>query len=489
MFRGKRRSLGAILFCASLHAAVARAQTAPPEQDEPTDVIDAWAAAVSQSLSPRWAGPRVPWPLPEPRPTSGGAVDSSLYPLHVHASSEAATHEDMRAVLAALERAHFWLEAHDWPTPASDGGIGGTGGFDLYLVDDLGMPAIAPPIELADPEREPIEEVDEKGRSVFDAPLLFGGLDAGVTHALMEVDVDPARIEACAISTYVEAALQGADPAEARAWRVATGDYVAWLDTGFFGCSDDGIVRDQRESWRAWIDADAQSGHGGALFLAMLSARTDGLEGFFIRDLWNGAPQLTWEGEGLRAAPDLWQVVNAVMGMGPTPLLRLIEEIAVARFFIGDAARDAGAPMQLLREVPERARVPIAGDTAWSDLPRRFEPHGLELETFGSAYLTVDTTDAPAGSVLRIWMRGEFGVAWALDAVRLRADGTEGGRVRAPVRPRNTRSYIPLEITNDETAKVLIVVTNLGGRLPDADGPNDQVRTFRVVLDRLGPSG
>ena len=55
--------------------------------------------------------------------------------------------------------------------------------------------------------------------------------------------------------------------------------------------------------------------------------------------------------------------------------------------------------------------------------------------------------------------------------------------MRAPVRQTNPRSYIPLELTDDETASVLIVVTNLGHRIVDADEPDDQVRSFRLIVD------
>lgn len=434
--------------------------------------VDAWASAIAESLAPHWTGPRVPWPDPAIRPRSGGALSSPWHPVSVHAASEAVDAAIVVDALRALERAHDWLVTNGWPTPPPDAGLGGTQGFDLYLVDDVGgVAGDDAPAEYA--------------REALDVPLSWGLLDGAITHALVDVHVDPRRLEACIMSAYVRASLLALDPAEAPAWRAATGDYVAWLATGHLGCSDDAVIRQQQESWRTWIGNESRGG-GGALFLAMLSARTDGLTGDFIRDLWSGAPQLTWEGDGLRAAPDMWQVVHTVMQVGRDPLARLLEEMAVARYFVGPE-REAGAPLALLRELPDAASVPVVGSTSWARLPRRFEPHGLELEPFGSAYLEVDTRDAPAGSTLRIWLRAEYGVGWALNAVRLAADGTEQGRVRAPVRPRTPRSYIPLELAYGETAKVVVVVTNLGARLVDADAPDDQVRSFQLVLDKVEP--
>lgn len=466
-------------------------------QDGEETPFDSWAAAVADSLAPRWTGPRVDWPEARPRPAVAGSLASSLYPLHVQVGRQIDA-ERAAIVLAALETAHGWMERRGWPTPVADGGYGGTAGFDFYLINrplpdpDADPEAIAeeeaeaseddvPPADVGIPRHRPIWVS-------YDAPLVWGGLDAVAPFAVMDAGVAPSRLESCTISAYVQASLLGVDPAEAPAWRIATGDYVAWLLTGFYGCGG-GVSRQQRESWRSWISSAPDSGEGGALFLAMLSARTDGLTGDFIRDLWSGAPQLTWEGDRLRAAPDMWQVVYTVMEVGRDPLPRLIEEMGVSRYFAGSDRRRAGAPMELLRSLPEDAAVPVFGEASFDELPRRFEPNGLELEPYGSGYVTIDTTSAVPGSALRVWMRGEYGVGWSLTAVRLAADGSERGRVRAPVRPRTPRSYIPLELTDDDTASVLLVVTNMGGRLVDADEPDDQVRAFELIVDRVVPAG
>lgn len=475
---GGRRQRGRA-FALLARAIVLVLAAAPLASAQEETFVDSFRDSIVDSLAPRWTGPRVPWPERSPRPPSGGAVRSSLYPVNVHLASEAAGVEQAEEALAALERAHAWLEAHDWPTPPPDGGYGGTAGFDLYLVDAIDTPI--------DPDPESPPPLPTWASAELDAQNAWAPLDSAITHAAIDADVDPARLDACVTSAYVRAALLAHDPAEAPAWRIATGDYVAWLATGQFGCSDEGIIRHQREPWRTWI-GEGDSGPGGALFLAMLSARTDGLTGDFIRDLWSGAPQITWEGEGLRAAPDMWQVLSTVMEVGRDPLPRLIEEMAVARYFAGDRERERGAPLAILRELPDEAVVPLVGRTAWADLPRRFEPHGLELEPLGSAYLVVDTQGVPPGSVLRIWLRGEYGVGWALNAVRIGASGEERGRVRAPVRPRTPRSYIPLELAYGEASEVVIVVTNMGGRLVDADAPNDQVRSFSLVLDKVEPA-
>ncbi|MGE0790332.1 MAG: hypothetical protein AB7S26_31945 [Sandaracinaceae bacterium] len=464
--------------------AAALAQDAPEEGDEePNNMVDRLAQQMADAFAPRWEGPRVEWPVPAPRPVSRGVYGSWLYPVNVHLSVRS---DDRMAAgaLAALEEAHDYLARTGWSVPVSDGGAGGTEGFDLYLSPVA--PFDREPTDVTDARPEDDDPPLRRYAGVsYDAPVGWGGLDRVTTFAVVDPDAgDPAILRPCVISTYVQAALLSSDPAEAEAWRVATGDYVAWLLTGHFGCSDEPLVRHQHDSWQSWVSRDPESGHGGALFLAMLSARTDGLSGRFIRDLWSGAQQLTWEGEQLRAAPDMWQVIRVVMDVGADPLPRLVEEFAVARYFIGPPSRSAGAPLHFLASLPEDAEVPVLGRVSWDQLPRRFEPRELEVEPYGSAYVVVDTTDAPPASRVRIWLRGELGVGWSLIAVRLDADGFERGRVRAPVRLYDPRSYIPLELTDPETASVVIVVTNMGLRLPDADEPDDQVRSFRMILDR-----
>lgn len=466
-----RASMVMLLVVALAGCNAARAQDDGEEGDEQSS-IDGLAEAMAAAFAPRWEGPTVEWPERPPRPYSGGLLRSELHPVNVHLGP-GASYEEGEAALAALEEAHAWLEEGDWPLPPPDGGHGDTLGFDLYLA----------PVEPGEgPRRQYVE-------TSWDAPT-YGGWDGVLPFAVVDPDAAvPGMVRPCVISAAVQASLLAADPGESQSWRVATGDYVAWLLTGHFGCGDEGLTAHQADSWRGWISDDPTSGPGGALFLAMLSARTDGSSGRFIRDLWSGAPQQTWESSGpMRAEPHMWMVVDAVMEVGEDPLDQLLEEFAVARYFIGPPTRSVGAPLRILGAMPQDATVPVMGNVAFDELPRRFEPRDLEIEAHGSAYVMVDVSEAPPESQLRIWLRGEMGVGWSLIAVRLDAEGQERGRVRAPVRPLNPRSYIPLELTDGETDRVLVVVTNMGARLADASHPDDQVRSFRMILDRADGS-
>ena len=91
------------------------------------------------------------------------------------------------------------------------------------------------------------------------------------------------------------------------------------------------------------------------------------------------------------------------------------------------------------------------------------------------------------GSALSLWHAGEYGVEWSLVAIRLDPNGRELGRMIAPPR-RNPRSYLRLELPAG-TAEVVLALTNLSSRIPDADEPDENVRSYRLTIDRAAPIG
>lgn len=440
-----------------LLAGPARAQTFPGARE--------YAAAVVALTTPKWKGQVVQWPERHPRPVPGGyTLQSQLWPLSVHAGRDVPLARAQRA-LTALEAARQVLDQTGWPQPLPDGGLGGTGGFDLYL---------AP--------------LDGDGADAFsDGPVTWSFWDAVSSFGVVDPDTCRVDLDACVTSAYVQAALLGQAPAEARSWREATGAYVAWLVTGSFGC-DDPIADQQEHPWRAWIGSrgDAPDPEGGALMLAMLSARHDGGTGTFVRDLWQLARQRSAGIADLRGSPDMWQALQAVLKVtnghrdSEPPLDEAMEDLAVQRYFTG-RHRESSTPWYL-SELGPNATVPVTFETQWTGLPQHAPPADPALEPFGSAYALVDVSTAPADGVLRVWLRGEYGVQWSLVAVRLNATGEPLERVTAPARD-VPDSYVPVQL-DSKTKKVLIVVTNLSSRLPDADIPDENVRSFELIVDR-----
>jgi len=282
-------------------------------------------------------------------------------------------------------------------------------------------------------------------------------------------------LDACVTAAYADALLMSMDPAEARAWRRATAAWLTWELTGRFGC-DEAVTRQQAEPFRSWVGGAAGDGTGGALWLAYLSARHDTLPGRFVRDAWGLASQRTWEGEQLRADPDLWSAIDAAIDRSGDRLLDNIEDLAVLRWFVGRTdSRDS-----VLAALDDDAIVPISRKT--TRLPTRIVS-GRPLEPFGSAYVVTDVETRNAAARLRAWLHGEYGVRWSFVAVQLDERGNEVQRIAAPHTSPTPTAYLPIELST-ETRRVLFVVTNLSDGLPDADELDVNQRGFELIVDR-----
>ncbi len=428
---------------ALLLALPASAQTGIPGLD---DVAQTLLDGIPTGREPQ----TVEAPFPAPRPDLEIVLRSELQPLAVHAA--AADYERARNALAALELTADVIDELGWARPLPDGGLGGTLDYDLYL--QRGGP-----------------HCDE---AHADHMVAHEHLDAATSFGVVDPDAD---LEACVASAYAQSITWGLDPAEGSAWRRATGAYLGWRVTGRF--VGDAVTGQQREAYRAPIDGAIDDGSGGALFLLQLSARYDAGTGTFIRELWNITRQRSPSASKLRGSPDLWQAIARGVDLAHDQLSDTIEELAVARWFTG--ARSSGSPMRALGTLSQDALVPVFFATSWAELPEHSMPVEPELDALGSAYATIDVRGAPPGGLLRVWLRGEMGVTWSLVAARLDANGHELGRVSAPPREAEN-AYVPVELLAG-TERVLIVVTNLSSRLPDADTGDDNQRSCKLIVD------
>jgi hypothetical protein len=481
-----RRYAWALGLFVSLMARTALAQ--PPASTpastpaDPGGIIEG-LAAFADTLAPGDTWPLVRFPPPRPRPAEGGlTLCATLSPVCVHADP-GVSDARARAALAALEDAALELDRMGWSAPPFDGGRGGTSGFDLYLRADDAFVDVAEGGRTPAPLERPAPNRFE--RASVDVSTFATHIDGAVTFAEMADGVDPALVPACALTAYADAMLLALDPAEAPAWRRATAVYLAYLVTGRFGCDESLVITQQVESFRSFASHDPSSGEGGALLVGAISARHDRETGAFIRDLWNADQQnsrdaFTTNGGDLHALPDFYYVLAHAVALARDPLTHIIEDFGASRYRAG-ARSSEGSAYPILRALPPAATVPTYATTRWDALPRSLRYDGA-LESYGSAYVTVDVSNAPPGSRLRVWLRGEFGVEWSMIALRLDAHGAEVARVRAPPRP-TPEAYLPVELL-DGTAQVVVVVTNLSARGLDADEPDDFARSFRVAMDR-----
>jgi hypothetical protein len=427
------------LLLAALAPARGQAQTIPG--------VESWADATVGLSTGKWKGPRVPFPEPSPRPVSAGRIDSWLWPVSVHAAAGVSA-ERTWATLWALEHVYPVLAAAGWAPSFGDAGQGGTPSHDVYLVDQ-----------------------PEHGASAqIDASQPFGSYDAARAFALLDVRLPSARLEVCAAEALVQTLLFELDPAEAESVRRASAAYVAWLVTGVPGCDDDLTVAldDPREA----PFGDAQSARG-ALWLARLSQHKDQNSGTFLRQMWDFARQRTWEGQGLRASPDLLECIRQAVELGGEVFEELTAALAEQRYL-------RAPPLGIAPQKPPAL--------SWDSLPKHVWQAEPPIGVLGATYAWVSLGKPRPGEQLRVWSRGEYGVRWALLITRFAADGKSRGSIRGAVR-KNPNGFLIVEL-DDLTTDVLITLVNAGDGVPDADDDNALLeRNAELILARGNPSG
>lgn len=451
MHKSMRRFLPLLGLLTVLAPGLARGQELPG--------IEAYAAAVAALSAPYWAGPRVPWPVENDRAEVLDSARDLEVPLAVH-RAPGVRPASMDAALRGLRRMREALVLRGFAPPPPDGDLGGGPELDAYLDPGLEQPY----------------------RIESDGPTPWSYLDGMIVHIRLDARLPAARLEACAAEAYADASLAALDPAEAPAWRRATATYLAWLVLGRFdGCTDD-VAEAQRHPTRGPIVAELPDG-GGALFLAMLAARHDRGDGAYVRETWSMARQRTWEGDELRASPDLWEALDTAARLSDTSLDRYVARFASERYLVGRDAHEASLPIPALADLDVTSAVPVAWRGSLGSLPMRTSVHDPRLEALGSAYARIDVRGAPPGTRLRIYLRGEGGIRWSLAALVFDESGRQIARTEAGVRDREPNAYLPVELPAG-SREVVAVVTNLGGLRPDADVPNHDARTFHLIVDR-----
>lgn len=449
-----------------------------PGAERPASVVgrvnegfEQWSAAIVGLSGSRWVGERVAVPERAQRPELALRVDSPVAPVSVHASMENGTQAAI--ALAALAEAHRALAEAGWPVPRTDGGLGDTPGFDLYLVP--GAPSSA---------------------ASYDGQARWYYLDSAESHARVAADLSAVDLEVCVTDAFARAMFLAIDPASASSWRAVTAEA---LTRRLLGRSCESLTEQaQAQPWRTPVahqdELDgAYDAGGGALFLEALGARHDAQPGQFVRDVWELNAQRTWEGDAFRGAPDGWLSVQALVRGGGDTMASRIEEFAVQRYFAGH-----GPPQAARGGLGGQPPVPLTFSTAWTELPKGMPStaageHPFSVEPYGSVYARVDVSDADPDARLRVWLRGEFGVTWALTASTVDEHGVELSRLSATSRRGSPRAYLPVEL-DGRTRAVVVIATNLGMEgseewphpVPNADVPGGFARGVRLSFDKRG---
>jgi hypothetical protein len=442
-FRDLRAAVACLAAALSLGwAGVTRAQLIPG--------IDEWAASTIESGKSKWAGQRVPFPDPSPRPHAQLTLRSYEWPLAVHVTKGSSLAR-AQATLRALEAAYALFAATGFSQSFGDGGQGGTADHDVYLMSAL--------------ERG----VDAR----IDATQPATDLDAARAFGLIDARVPMANLDACAAQALAEMLFFELDPAEAASVRKSSAAYLAFLATGRLGCDDD-AERAMEAPHRAAMDT-TPTAHG-ARWLSLLVGREDQHTGIFLREMWQFSRQHTWEGAGLRGSPDLFEAMAKAKELRKDTL----EEVA-AELSILSVLQLAEGPIGNGPSDPRHAL--LLADVAWRALPEHIAPASPPIEPLGSAYVLVRTQGAKPGERLRVWSRGELGVRWALTAAQLDAEGRVLSRVVIPTR-NNPNGFLVVEL-EPRCEAVLVAATNVSDGIPDADSMRgDDLRSIAFMLDR-----
>lgn len=404
--------------------------TSPVHAEGLIEGIEGYADAVSGLSTAKWAGQRVPWPAPTPRPISLGRLDSTWAPLSVHATSHEAARR-LPAVLSAAEQALLVLRASGLFELRDDGGQAGTFQRDLYVVSS-----------------------DASG-AALDATEPVWGLDAARAFVTIDARVPEALLAPCTAQALIEAELYELDPAEAPAVRRGSAAYFTTRVLGescpaLPAASSDGVldVLHDADGFAAWVGAlDARQARGTGVFLA---------------NMWQFARQRTWEGSGLRGSPDLLEAIGKALELRHERL----EEVAGAI-----ALHDA---MHTFDAIPR---------VTWSQLPVHRPAVSPALLPLRSAYLVVDLEQPRVGERLTVWSRGESPVRWVLSATRLDAQGAPLSTINAAVR-KYPESELHVEL-DARTHAVLVSISNLGSGKLDADTTFSGLpHSVRLIVDR-----
>lgn len=426
------------------------------------DSIDALARFMVESTTGQQ--PTVPYPQ-DVRPELPVAICSMEQPLCVHAAGETA--EAARLWLTELEAARAMVGALGFPVPEPDGGDGGTFELDVYLASAAEPQAL-------------VEGGPARATAELDAALGTSLLDGATTYARIDPAIAEGQRFACAVQALAEAGLRADDPAESRLASGAVAGFVAYLATGSFGCADRiEAVQLQPEIGLAGSEVDAATTL--QLALVLISRRHDGGDGAFIRDVWQLSRQKSPSVDALRISPSFFEALDRALKNAGESFEAVTEELGVARYFATQGDRDGIT--HALPALPASIAVPVVAVKPFGELPAHLPVHEPLLGPLGSGYARIETHDAPPGSRLDVWLRGDLGPRLVLTAVRLDGQGRELGRMTAPAR-RLPQSFLPIELS-PETTSVLLVVTAL---VPDLRTlgyfETEGGFAYRLILDK-----
>ena len=431
---GPPHALAAALLAASL----ASGPAAPAQPSAPNGSAAA-PAPPPVADEGRPTGREVIAALPRPEPAAAPVVACSFTEdVCVHAAPSVAP----AAVLSTLGQAESALRAYralGLPPPLSDGQLGGSSAYDVYLLPGLAAPLTA-----------------------GDLTLNSDGWDRASAYTLLP---PPSPRAGCEAAFTVAAALAHATAlrfdagAEAGTLSMA-GSYLASLVAP---CpSIELAVMDdfQRHPERSFAAGDPDRPDGALLFPWFLDESWGRAgPGRVITSLLALVTQKTppgaWEWHN---QPDVYAALRSIMRDRSSTLDNLLLDFAVSRAFVG--TRSDGAHLADVERFGDFGRVRFEWAVPYDSLPRRLAP-AAPIEAMGMTYLWLDTSSAPPGAELTFVGDWELPSVFRWALVKVGKDGAEAGRVDVVAvfgASHAERSVVKL----DGLAGVMVVGVNAG---------------------------
>jgi hypothetical protein len=316
---------------------------------------------------------------------------------------------DPEAILATLGQAEGALRAYralGLPPPLSDGNLGGTAAYDLYLLPGVEAPVTAGDLPLSS------DAWDRTSAYTILPPPSPRGCEAGfavaqaVGHAIaLRFDAGAEAGVLAMASSYLASLAAPCAPVEL----AAMDDFQRHPERSFAAGDPD---RPDGALLFPWF-LDESWGRGGpgrviSSLLALVTQKT---------------PPGAWEWNN---QPDVFASLRAIMRDRNATLDDLLLDFAVARAFVG--TRSDGAHLADVERFGELGRVRFEWAVPYDSLPRRLAP-GAPIEAMGMTYLWLDTASAPPGAELTFVGDWELPSVFRWALVKVDKTGAEAGRV------------------------------------------------------------
>ena len=425
-------------------------------------------------------------PSARAQPVTVGHVDSSLYPIRVLYTATA----DASDVATVLDLAESAWEAQvvgmGWPVPSTQDATGTIiPGLWIYVDPDgeynYGMP-------LGD--NPGTTHTDCTVAVIVSSVTMPSYLEVVVPHEVnhaLQMAVDCTESGFAYENTTV-AVTTLTDPTNAYFTSYFLPAFQEWPHAGL----DCTYQNDQAHYYYHY---------GSSLFALFLEERYGDADGKLLVAIWNAAKQdgtVTVGAMGPTSStanePDILDAMGTVLGEQGVTFAEAFVEFARWRFFIG--ADDDGAHFAYGADWTG-GEVARAAQHALADLPVVNAEPVEALADLGSAYVELDLAGLEEGKALTVQVRGGDLVAWHVDVLLVRADGTADVETLTIDAAGTGQAVLTgLEVYT----RAVLVITNLGDADHDSDHPACTSRvmpayelsladaTVPPVLDSVSPA-